>query len=694
MIITRDQPLYESELDDDSLKRFFSRSLQASCDWFEDIYKSADLLWKAYAGTTLSDRDKKYLRYTGREPIDWNLSLGTINLLLGIDQTERKEARFEGVDTRGPHDAAVAEALTRVVRHFMQRCNGPQAESMAFLDALIGGYGFNERFLDTTKPGFPPTAKYVPFWEVFPDPDAIEPGLLDAKFWIRRRRYAVDNAQAMWPDKWKEISQVHVSDTTPKSQGTPSIAGVFSRTASVRANARPEVIVYDFQYVRYVPVVVFEDPVSGERIEQTEEEFEKRKSALTSLQETAAADLMEIRAAKKELSKLSKDDPQGVANKLSEGDEKFNPISLDARERELTQNVRDFNPDNIRSFRRSARRYYRAHIVGGVEGGDYSVLTHKEIKEQCYTYSAVTGYFEKDQDQERVRFFGPMETLLSSQLALNRAAVTIHETLGRGAKGGGGFIEKSGLSSITTPDEFAKQVARPGAWVVVEDGTIGQNKIKEMRATPMPQGVTEYIQLCRDMLQRISLVTDGLKGTLQNERSNVLVSNQQQQALTGLSQLYDSLAIFRVTNGRVMASMVHRYVLPRDIDEICADMEVVGLTHQEVPDPATGKMVKVPIPGVSIGELLKKRDPQIFDVAANQGPSSPTHKQAMWQILHQTNLLPQLMEILGPAMQKALPLLIKNMPVETNLAAEIARAIEMGMEQHPIQPQQQPGGAQ
>lgn len=653
------EPEYRKEMSDDELINFFSDCREDSLEHFQQRWQHADTMWRAYGGETLSRKDISYLRETGREPVDWNIAIGTINTLLGTDAADKKEARFQGVDT-SIRDQVVAEGYTRVVRHFMQRCGGAKAESEAFHDMLVGGYGFNERFMDTSRRSIPPVAKHVPYWEMLPDPNAVEPCLVDAKFWIRRRRMTIDNVQAKWPDRFSDLSKADVALVMQSSAPRVMASNTWSQWGHPNASSRTKVTVYDFQYKRFFPMIYYRHPETLKYVEESEAAFEDTKSSLLIQIGAELDDYARANRAIEELTRAGASAEEVQAVKI--------------RAQSSASRAKQLDPDKIEYYRYDAERWYRATIVEGVDGKGYEVLDRRPVRENIATYTAVTGYPKKDSVDERAIFFGPMQVLHSSQMALNRAAMVINETLGRGAKGGGGMIEDDAL--VGSVNDFAKKMAAPGAWVSVKSGALGNNKVKEIRSTPLPPGIANYTDLLVDMVSRVTLVTDGLKGTMEKERSNVLITNLQQQSLTGLLTLYDQMATFRKQNGLVFAAMVYYYVPTSDINRICEDMVIDGVVTQE-------QVQNQAIPGMegkTPGDLMKAESPFEYDIVADHGPSSATHKQAMWQLFAQTNLLPQLIELLGPAMAGIVPDLIRYMPIDSSMADSMAKKVEMGLQ--------------
>src|SRR5688572_13030655 len=143
------EPHYGEEWSDEQLVQYADDCLVESKEWFDPIWTQNKKYYDMYYGQTLSERDRAFLMRTKRPPINFNYAQGTINALVGSDQSDKKEVVFEAHSDDATR-LVVGDWETKLDRIIMQRCRGSQQESDAFLDALIGGYGFTEHFLDTS----------------------------------------------------------------------------------------------------------------------------------------------------------------------------------------------------------------------------------------------------------------------------------------------------------------------------------------------------------------------------------------------------------------------------------------------------------------------------------------------------------------------------------------------------------------
>lgn len=679
------RPEFGELFTDKKVEEYYTTAFKDSQTFMSEEREEWKILYDGYWGQTLAKKDREWLEATNRPPVSLNLAVGTINAILGADQSERKEVQWKGVDL-DVLDKAQAEILTRVVRHYFARSDGYRHEADAILDLLIAGYGWSQNFMDTSRIPTPPTMKSAPIYEMYRDPNAVESGLVDAAHVIRLKRWALEQAQGRWPDHREELrGAVRANDVGPEMSPT-----VTTREGDWSARdmgvGKHGVWIAEFQYIRHEPRVIFLDPVSQRRVDEPKRDFERRKKAMSAV-------------------------AQDVGERLDALQGMDDEDSLREQHQLLDQASR-LNPDLITYHEFAAKKFYRAFINTDQGGTRAAVLEHSEMEgANRFSYTCATGYKRRDIESGRVRFFGPMRTLFDTQLYVNRSASVIIDILARGSKGGG-FVEMGAI--VGSADEFQKQRGTPGGWTIVKDGALAQGKIENDPSQAMPAGFESFLNLMVDMMGRISLVSEALKGTSDTERSNVLMTNYQQQNLTALNPLFDGIAQMRINNGMAMADLVLNFVSAEDINRIIGRMELEGITCLTVPEPVMGpdgQPVIDPMTGQPAvqerkiyagdqgappqlktpADLVKGLDPRDFDVVADLGSASPTHRQAVWQVLYQTNLLPQLIELLGPAAQAIVPELIRYLPVPAEWAKKLGDTLETAMKQMP--PPQQPGAA-
>lgn len=634
------EPEFGKALGDKELTDFFWDCLKDSKSWFDPIWKKAERLFDAYAGETLSDADKGNLQRTKRPPIDYNLMLGTVNAVVGGDQADRKEAVFRGTGLEA-EDAVQAEWGTRLNRAAMAKSDGYRHESDGFTDDLVCGYGFTETFLDLSKRPAQVRTVHVQPWECFPDPDATDDCLVDGRFFIRCRGWILEEIQARWPDKANDVGTKVNLGLIPTSAPVASERGKWSKIKN--PGRRSRVLVYDFCYKRYVPHVVWTDPETGEEMDTDLAALAARRAELEDSFRVSSAEFQQQAAA---AALAVVDAPPGTPPPPHE----MLPQPPEPLEIEV-------------SFRYPREKVFRAFILGdSAKPGDGVVLEHNELEISGFPYEAITCFRHKNVTEERVRFFGVAEVVLGAQMYLNRTLGVQIDILGRNSKGGG-FIEKGAV--LGSLEAFQAEQSIPGMWHVVANDAVTAGRIKEKPVGQGMQGFERFLDVLISMFSYITGVTDALKGTMQTERSNVLISNMQSQSMVMLNPAIDPFTLYRIRAGRLRLEMMLKLLPVSTLDKMIGTVnprDFKGMLWDEETDQPILDERGMPL---TPGAILKMVDPLEFNVAVDVGQASPTSRQAVYKILEQ-GVFKELAETIkgaGLDISPLLMVLLKNMPL-------------------------------
>lgn len=631
---------------DGKLTEEFSRRLQASRNSFANWRRRAKKLYDTYGGDPWPDEARLQLESTERPVVNFNYALSTINAVVGQDMADRKEAQFQGWhdqdDEDAPLDQLSGELYTSLVRKIMDRRQGHRQVSTVQYDQLITGYGWAECHVDVSRYPFWVQPKQVDCMEMFPDPEYNETNVADGRYLVRERNWTLEDVRAKWPSKakflnpriadWKGILPRKVYARAYQNPGNPS--------TPESQKPEDEVKVYDYQFRKKEPWVVFEDPQTSERDTMPKKDFDRYV---------------------KSLGEIVGDDGLPVLRE----------------EIETLDYARDV--------------YYRCYLAEGGDGSDgYTVLEKpKRIREDCFTYKCVTGFRRKEKESGRTKHFGLMDVIYEPQLWSAKTLSSIIEMLGRGAKGGG-FIKSGALQN---PDKFFEEQSRPGVWWLANDDFDPRKDIHERNPVQWPTAMEKLMTIATEGIPYLTAVTDWVKGTAMQERSNVLISNLQSQAMTVLNPLMDPLSQFRVEMSQLIARMAMNYMEPETINKVVGKPKLEGVTYIPRQDPETGEEIEEPImvedPSspegqrpVSGYDIMSRKDVLDYHVVVDLGTASVTAKQAIWQLFTQTAMANKLLEDPRFPAEKFFPFLIRNMPgLPAEQAKTLSNEVEHDMEQ-------------
>jgi hypothetical protein len=666
---------YGLPLSDDDLLSYFHECYNNSTSWFDPIKSEIERLLDMYAGETLTQQDQLYLAETYRPPVSFNFALSTMNAISGMN--EQKDAVYKGQDMSAEEDA-IGDWITDIVRQEMDRCQAHDHDDEALQSMLLTGYGFTEHYLDTSRIPVHVVRRGVPFHEVWPDPDAVETNLADARFMIHERQWLLEEVEARWPDAADGI-QAGLGPGGALNLSGLDIIPVGSGMSTIRSvTSRSRIFIYRLLYWRGMPRVYYVDPKTGEEVDESHDDMMARHKELQGMEDDGG------------LHPLT-GEPVGPVNPYPDG------IPEDQRHNYV------------------GRRYYQAYIAtgtasagSGAKGGG-TVLSHEELSVPMFPIRCLTGFKWRKAKERRVQFFGLARAIYQPQMFINRAASVELDILMRGAKGGGFFETDVPLASA---EKFVEDQSRPGSWTAVQPGSLTpQPKIMPKPVQQIPDGPHNFLQFCIGLIGQISLIGDAQKGQVGPDASNQALTSMQEKSLQGLGALFRNYNLFLEDEGRLAAALALKHLPSSEIDRMLGEVPpIMGLTVKQEPappDPQTGQppqgddgspqMQTVPItipddegqPDPQTGQpaerpirpsdILKTKDPFDYDVTVDTEVASPTRKLAAFNSFVITDLA-------GTIVKQGfgddfLPMLMRCSPLPENMGEELADKMEQKISQ-------------
>lgn len=648
-----DEPDFGQTLSDEELLDWAYKCLERSKDWFAPVHEDARKMWDMRAGKSFTPAERQFLKETQRPAIDPPFAAGILDTVKGAEMGQQTEPVFHGAD-ESVEDEVIGSWLTNLTRIGFGKVAAHRKLHDAYDDMLVGGYGFMIGYMDVRNVPIRPTLKSLNYWCVWPDPDAVEQNLEDANFFLVGSKWRLEDAVANWPAKEDDLRNAWSSVTGGKLANIPRAPRTGLRSGGL--SARQGVEIFEFHYRRGEKMAVWADPETGKQRKTTRAEYDKTKKQLDDAVKAAEK---EYRSALEMWSEVSIGSPSAA------GPEPLPPPEMPT--------LRDEE-----AYFFNGHRYYRAYVAGaGLKEG--VLLENRALDCDEFLVKAITGFPWKQGDQERVRFYGLMAKIADLQMFFSRTIQGYLEVMARKIKGGG-FYEKGAFGTIADQNKFIKNSSIPGMWHGVEDGALQQGKIRENPSISGEPGLQELYRTLVEMFGLISGVTQALQGTLQADRSNVLVSNLQEQGLQMLLPIRAPRTALVMAVGRLYAKLATKYLPAEEIDKIIGKQDIPGMTFEMVPDPVTGEPTQQPIIGedgepVTAGKILKGKEVMDYEVTVDVGVATPTQRQATWQFFSQHGLLQTMLEA-GMPPQIILPTLLRNSPLPGTVSKDLGDRLE------------------
>lgn len=193
-------------------RSWFREAADYAEKWQEEAQEDYDFV----AGKQWSEADKQALAESGRPAITVNHIKPLINILSGYQRLNRYDIDFL---PRTEDDMDVCQVRKALTKYIMDRCDYDTQESLAFLDAAIGGIGWLDvgyKFDEELNDGEAFVKREDPFG-IYPDPEAHKIDFSDAKFICRAKWVDKEDLKAAFPEVAGDIeAQYKVYDTAER----------------------------------------------------------------------------------------------------------------------------------------------------------------------------------------------------------------------------------------------------------------------------------------------------------------------------------------------------------------------------------------------------------------------------------------------------------------------------------------------
>lgn len=652
---------FGEELDDDQLLEFVARARSEDRSWWLEIRDRRKVAYRQYSGDSRTDEETEFQKTNKLNPlVSVNLSAGTVNAILGESASQMLETKVLGLSDEMAD--LIGDWLTRIDRAVMRKCNGRHEELEALFDLVVGGAGFTETHVDQSYRPARVVTRHVQPWEWFVDANAVRPNFEDATRVFRERSMTVEQAQARWPKHADKIDELLMANglalVSPRlADGSPSGPPSSGHRSLVR--------VVHFVYSRYVPYVEYEDPEMGV-LRVPRSEFEARNSELQSLY------AQEVR------SMLEQAEIEATAVLAAGGIPQPPPEPAAPPVLEPTAEY-------------PHRCWYAVWLIAGQSKGDGGaagkgtkaafILDRKKLPISFSPFQGCSGLQIKHFDRERVSHYGIMEIVRDLQRYLEKALSSYLETIARGAKGGVDY-EESAMPTGVNETNWVRKMSIPGQAVKWADGAISEGRMQPRQVQSVPTGLERIFDLLMGLFPSTTGITDYVKGTAQQERSNVLISNLQERSIRMLEPLVRQFHRMQVTNARLRLQVALLHLPPEVINSMVGDVheEGEGLLWEMQTNPQTGqperKELRTPY------DVLKMVDLDEVNVDVEIGDASPYAKSAVWSVLEQ-GVMKAMFDALGAAGVSAIPLLktiVRALPLPGAQAIQLSHELEQEAE--------------
>lgn len=496
----------------------YMRGFAHAKDYRSSWEKDAKEAYAFYASRQWDSEDLNKLKEELRPALTFNKIKKFVHSISGSEMTNRYEPKLMPRSLVGSGNA---EALTEVIKYIRDRCNGEQADSTAFRDAIICGVGCVEYYQDyeTEKEGIT-RYRRVPIMEMYWDPHSKDTNLLDAKEIFREKWVDEKDFQVMWPDRYEAlISNFGMESTTQfspdKEQPRFDPYGKADELGDYDAQHR-RIKVTEHQWYDVVSKIQVEgyqiDPMSGEAVQILDEVLEEDEE--------------------------------------STAEEKYTDLNALAEQQGIV-----LNRVNL-----PARRYKRAFYVGN------ELIQSSDCPVNDFTYKFMTG-LEDQRDDGTVYWQGIVHDLVDPQRYANKWFSQITHIVSTNPKGA--VLAKAG--TFDNPQQAKTEWAKPNPMIITNgDPNKNINVIEGKYPTQLEHLFYHANDAIHDIIGvNTNYFVPGVENL--NRTAGTAVQSIQKQSLVILSIWFDNLRLFRREQGRILLKFIHEYMAEGTIVRISAD---------------------------------------------------------------------------------------------------------------------------
>ena len=228
------------------------------------------------AGAQWTPEEMDTLRKQRRPPVAYNLIEPVVNVVAGLEVTNRQEVKYL---PRELGDSKKNEVLTGAAEWVRDECNAEDEDSEAFVDMIICGEGWTETRLDYEydQDGMIIIERVDPL-EILPDPGSQKKNYKDAEYIVRERMVSHSWLKATWPEKEDELDVMVTDNDSAEFDGESHhnvVGDQYAKGTNPRLGKSKKLIkLTEYQYKTRVPFYRIQDPTTGQVAELSTEQHE------------------------------------------------------------------------------------------------------------------------------------------------------------------------------------------------------------------------------------------------------------------------------------------------------------------------------------------------------------------------------------------------------------------------------------
>lgn len=525
-------------LNKDKIALQFEKHHKLSSRGLAAQYDNTRMCQAFYAGDIMNYQDKvAFVDNTGkrrRAMVNFNRVRPNVDAVNGFMMQMRRKAKYVARIPNNATSTLYSRYMNALADYIRENCNADQVESQQNNDMLVNGYGVTATDIsyingNATKD---PNGEII---EIRVDPLCAG---WDA---TAKQKNATDRRWNYWWDDYDLKDALDLFEGSKEDDFEPALndsaTGDYQynpyggRYDKIRAQDSVEwadkqedrVRVYSYEWFEYENYYRAENPIYTINNPQVVQRM-----------------LMEM---------------EMIANEVEQGDDMF---TFDPRAKILTFND-EIKRKLVAAFGKYIKIYQfkRKAFYTAILSGKHVFTAFRSISQQDFAMQLKTGAY----DAAKRIWIGMVNSMAEPAKYYNKALTEFMFTIATNSKGGV-MIERGAVEDVA---DFEKKWAKTDAAIVVEDGALSGEKIREKARPLAPSGLTELITLTDSAIATCSGIDASFLGSKEfGQESGILYKRRIRQVTAVIAPYFDSETLFQKIQARILLDFIRIYVENND----------------------------------------------------------------------------------------------------------------------------------
>ncbi len=462
-----------------------------------------------------------------RQMVVFNKVKPYISAVTGFMIQLRRKPQYQARMVDNEQQQEYSTYLNALSDYARANANMEHLESRQNKEMLITGYGaIDTNIVYEENPDGEIKGELIEFDDIFWDPQAREPNLLDSRWVFRRKKFGKEEAMKRFPGTDEDEFESYTEDGQGGFVYNP-VGGIYDKISLGGSQEVEDLVeVFCYQYWELQTYYRAKNPLFD-----MEDELEASQ----------LGQLMEVMRSKRE---------QEANKDVVEDYFEFDPfaeflVMTPAIRKDMEAAFRRFGVDVDYQVHQK-RVYYTAFITG-----ENIISKFRSPDQQGFTIKFKTSEY----DHENKRWFGMVASLKEPARYANKSLTEMLYVIASNSKGGVMYEE----DAVENPAKFEQQYATTKAAISVNPGALSGGKIMPKATASLPNGYENIYNISSQSIGEVSGINKEFLGSSENKQVSGLLERQRvNQVVTTLASDFDSISLYQKESARLFITYIRQ----------------------------------------------------------------------------------------------------------------------------------------